>query len=875
MLLFYGENILGASTQRPPFKSPAARPLPGGLRRARARASDNFLQSMQPPTMPSTAKMSASLTLEDFHPDLKPCPATAVVRGLAFREAPDTSVWYWLLNYGLGGCPEDAMGSLFADAKKQSEWAIKRIIKDRSAVYSPKSYGGVEIGRMYADNSSQGMWDEARAAAYSTVEGAMDNDFTACHPSILSWWANEKLRRATPRLDHYLAKRDEVLDEVVEACGVSREDAKQLFNRLTNLGSVREWMKVKKTEIRPPYGDRYKEEMSSIAEEMSVRYSGLFEHLKRFPGKNEHSDPRARLMSFVLSHFENQALCVSVCEAMEIGATVHSLIFDGFISVGLKKEDYPRIEARIRSELGIPLKITHKEFKPSIVVPIEECSFLDDASVAERFADIVGDKLANTGPTSPTEHGVWCWDMDTGLWRHAQNAVKKLILQLEESIFAGLNPVDGKRMTVNLRQTAVARSVEAWLPEIIPVQKHFIATAGDTVFEKLLFDDGVLNMRTGEFRRSFTPTERFRASTRRKFPVDIPESDIEKVIDFFKDVYVPNGEEAPHWTPEMPSQDMPLYGFVILIKAFALAGNIWPKLGYAMIGERNSGKGVQQAAEKKAFGDYVLIGRSADNLLGNDQSTDEEKQLMWLRDPAVDGVRLMDFNEMKMSRGVRENPTYIDGNNYKKLTGTDPLAVRDNHRRSETVRHEMTFFLSTNDLPTMKPDIGPSLLHIVHPNVYTADPIHKCDKRADPNIKSYVTQEWFADALTMLIVDTYRRFQATGQPLIPPKSVISDTKAASVEENVFDVLSERFDLAPYNRGEDWYKENEFFVPIETFNEILKSFKKDEKKLVSVSKNAINKKLRQIAGYYTDKQVRTDGKNTKCILGIKRRLKDEE
>ncbi len=42
-----------------------------------------------------------------------------------------------------------------------------------------------------------------------------------------------------------------------------------------------------------------------------------------------------------------------------------------------------------------------------------------------------------------------------------------------------------------------------------------------------------------------------------------------------------------------------------------------------------------------AFGNLLDAGKSADNLLGNDNNQDEENKLMWLAAPTIKGTRLI------------------------------------------------------------------------------------------------------------------------------------------------------------------------------------------------------------------------------------------
>lgn len=87
---------------------------------------------------------------------------------------------------------------------------------------------------------------------------------------------------------------------------------------------------------------------------------------------------------------------------------------------------------------------------------------------------------------------------------------------------------------------------------------------------------------------------------------------------------------------------MPLWQFWVLAAGIALAGEVEHKLMLAMIGQRDSGKGILMLLFLVAFGSgLVNTGLSANNLLGSDSNTDEAKKFMWLRDVTVKGSRLV------------------------------------------------------------------------------------------------------------------------------------------------------------------------------------------------------------------------------------------
>eukprot|EP00798_Chlamydomonas_sp_ICE-L_P031717 gene31717-biopygen6570 len=82
------------------------------------------------------------------------------------------------------------------------------------------------------------MGREARAVLAGDLY--WDVDMVNCQPSFLSQKC-QQYKIKSPLLDRYFTDREAALNEVMDACGVTREDAKNLFIRLIFLGSVDAW----------------------------------------------------------------------------------------------------------------------------------------------------------------------------------------------------------------------------------------------------------------------------------------------------------------------------------------------------------------------------------------------------------------------------------------------------------------------------------------------------------------------------------------------------------------------------------------------------------------------------------------------------------
>lgn len=303
-------------------------------------------------------------TPEELYPSAFPeCRAVARVRATEFHEPHFPGLYAWLRNNAVEGIPLASMGENF-DAQKTTSFTLFKMKECAPVVYKPKNLGGVDIGRMYAPNSSQGLWAPIRSAIYVRVQDAVDVDIVNAHPTILSQFCRQ-LGIPCPVLDLYVAKRDAVLKEVIDACGVERVDAKQLFAMLINLGQVTTWMAKVKTTVMPPVATELRAEAESIAEELIRRFPLLYKATNKSRTK---SIPKARFMSYVMGHHENRCMCSAVSTLLDSGRPVYSLIYDGFIC-GADHSFLPKLNEAVKAQTGFDLGFAIKPFEDPVQVP--------------------------------------------------------------------------------------------------------------------------------------------------------------------------------------------------------------------------------------------------------------------------------------------------------------------------------------------------------------------------------------------------------------------------------------------------------------------------------------------------------------------------
>ena len=114
------------------------------------------------------------------------------------------------------------------------------------------------------------------------------------------------------------------------------------------------------------------------------------------------------------------------------------------------------------------------------------------------------------------------------------------------------------------------------------------------------------------------------------FPARV-EADVEAARAFVQDIFtIPKVDTAPR-DADFNFKKIPLWKFVVMAIGAAIAGDVDIKLMYAMIGQRNSAKGMLMSDVAAAFVILVDMGKSANNLLGTTTTTTRPRRSCCLR----------------------------------------------------------------------------------------------------------------------------------------------------------------------------------------------------------------------------------------------------
>ena len=226
--------------------------------------------------------------------------------------------------------------------------------------------GGRNFGRFFANGgtSLQTICKEIRHTISS--EFYTDLDMVNAHPVILKSMC-EKNSIECSKLNEYINKREDKLNELIEQCDISRDDAKDVFLSLINGGCA----KYEDLKDPPKFLRRFKNEVSNIIEEICDIYPTEYEISKQSHPNN----PKGSTVNKIMCNYENEIIqCVlEFYRSKKIIDNNCVLCFDGIMIPKHEKiEEYiDDCEIYIFKHTQIPAKLKIKEMSMGFKLPID------------------------------------------------------------------------------------------------------------------------------------------------------------------------------------------------------------------------------------------------------------------------------------------------------------------------------------------------------------------------------------------------------------------------------------------------------------------------------------------------------------------------
>eukprot|EP00798_Chlamydomonas_sp_ICE-L_P027804 gene27804-biopygen5219 len=577
----------------------------------------------------------------------------------------------------------------------------------------------------------------------------VDLDFVNCHPTLFS----QRCRKrgvACPLLDQYCGNRTEVLGDI----DADAAQGKTAVLSVMNGSKTAVYKHQDSVWLRD-----FQNEMNQARDEIMAP-GGADEFYIDIARKDRNT--YASAVNLMLCDLENECLMAMIEYLDKKSFKVGVLVFDGAM-VEKKKEFADSKDGGVTQEMldeasdyvwdrtGYRLQIKIKDMTIDMLdvpasaymgAPVHAPRYAggDDVAAKILLKDLGGKLVKSKGVVFGKHGDVWTNDKDV----------------VESFMFTACQRANIKFVD----ESGISRKYSCLYTKainIVKTAKHYIPV--DDNFVKKIWESnlGVLCFRNGVFRfrdKSFAPfSERPEVMPviviDRDFPSERPTNEL---LEHVKEKVLVStlGEEGRVNT-------------YLQMIARSMAAKHQDKQWAMLIGERNSGKGLLQALNERAWGQYVNTIDSSVLMLNN--FTNDVKSQGWMIE--CEFTRQTYTNEIKVDPGNKH--IKLDGGLIKKFqSGGDVLKARQLYENERALKSASRLFMNLNDLPEISAvDALDTVVVIDFPHKFVnpkdVDEAKwlKFFRPADPSLKDgFCAREDVRDAFVWLVIDAFDHEQA-------------------------------------------------------------------------------------------------------------------
>lgn len=614
---------------------------------------------------------------------------------------------------------------LRAHVKDNGKHKVEFVVKDKKS-------RSKAIGRMYPKYNKpclQSLKQSVRKAlAYDTCQ---DLDIKNAHPVILHQILNQNDIKCD-KLEHYINHRNDIIS-MYDDPGY----AKSRYTSMINGGRPKEG--------HPDFERLYYEDVMDATAKLFklAKYEIYYKKGEVDKPTNAHGHG----VAFMCQDYERRCLSSIIEKLRELNYEPSTIIHDGLL-VKTKEvlnehlreiEDYVLQQNHLRIELAV---------KPMNVFDENELWYQDTATDTLELNDADEAKKFLTYMTEDGHHFVR--SKNTVFWYNPSEGIWSCMELVDLRRYIIDCPVIAPEYAKGLKKQDCLFGI---FKSIITVDDNFTTDAFKTTYRKIPFNNGIWDFK----RRELIPfSHEIRFFSKMKWDWGELDEELAKQID----------DRVIYGTLDKVRGDY--YKDVV---SRAIAGEVYDKVFSVIIGQGNSGKGVN-ADLFKAFGDFSGT-FNAGQLCKKTNITDNGKANSWM--VAIANHRIAFCSEIPMG-------TPIDQGAIKTLSsGGDPITGRQNFKDEMTFNLECTPFAFLNDMPEIKgadDAIANRMRYLETQYVYLPDHLYEVQKEAkhvrlaDPDIKeSFVAREDVLRTFAIMICLNYKP-----SPPVPPAEVIAETK---------------------------------------------------------------------------------------------------
>lgn len=683
--------------------------------------------------------------------------------------------------------------------------------------------GKLGYGRLYG---SKGSLETLEGDCRGTIcdDYYYDIDVVNAHPVILVQYAKTHYKLELTEVKKYIDNRDEYLKKIDD----NRDEAKTAVIKIM-YGGKNEY------EFLEPF----KTEILLITEKIWTNpvHAKLRTHCETQPNS------KGSFLSFILQTEERRIMLSMRNYFATAGWSVDVLSYDGIMirknpKLTFNKGLLEGAETQITYDTEYNVKLVNKKFnvmnlddeKTDIIEDrnptLSHGTIVDDLYAAKIFASLMGKNIILDSGR------IYIFNDKTGLWSDKEADLKRLISGCGDKLVFYVDEGNHGMVSTFNYSGSVRNSANliTKLPDVLKPQDGYFLQRVESDIGYLLFEDGIYDFKSGNFKQGFDRNIIFRASCPRKFTernqTIIDEINLKSFIDPF--IGTEHSNILKH----------------NLMRA--LIGDYKRKKMVVGLGFRNSGKGMLIQLTQTAFGNYVGT-FNGDDLIAAVDGSESARKMGWVKNIAP--KRFAFGSEISLGRSV-------NANTLKSLTsGGDYIKSRALYENENDVVNKSTLFLFAQEMPPVKPsaDCVRGRIHAIEwAYSYVEHPTEPQHKLADSELSTRYHQDEYGAAFFWVLVDEYEKWRSDGfkEPVLP-EAILNTLDDIVPVTNVMEIIKSGFQIT---------KNNEDYVPTRDIQAFLKMNGCTE------SETSVGRSL--TAYGINVKQKKIDGKNIKVRVGIK-------
>lgn len=591
---------------------------------------------------------------------------------------------------------------------------------------------------------------------------------------FLMWKLADSWGLKTDAIQQYIRNRDEELKKISS----NRRIAKTTFLKTAYGGNIK------------LYNDQYNDEGVSsdadltlvrrIEKEVALIVDVCWAKFPEYHNKvAKRSVPKFSLFSLILQTEEKKCLRVIDSFATKhnryIGVYIHDA---GYVEkmegeIRLPEDIMRGAEALVMEKLGYEIHLVSKPIAHNFIAPdvpatiaVGPSVIVDDTFAAKKFAESMGSHLVLDCDR------VYAFDDTTGIWSCEEAFLKRLITTAGSSLIFS----QGEKVFNYSGSVKFTNNLFIKLPDVLPRTNDYFKSRIFSSVNKLLFTNGIYDLKTDSFTEGFNPDIIFQHSIPRPFP---------KTRNREAEAFVRN---ALFVEPFLKKE---IGDTLLHFLCRGLFGDFLMKIILVCIGKGDSSKGTLCGFISAVFGEVVASFNGDSLLLRGD--VEATKSNSWVKQ--ICNRRIAFSNEITIS-GDKGRP--INGNLLKTIaSGGDEITLRTNFKDEERVVNQSLPALFVNDLPPISPideQIRNRLVAIPYSYSFKENPTEPFHKKADNDIKMKLLKQENLDAFIHIAIDVMKGWN--GEAITLPQECCSlrDDVAPSQFGNVKDILEEEYDI---------------------------------------------------------------------------------